>query len=60
MKADSFAPPGLSGEVRGWGRADVFEVVEATEDGAGERRKPPPAACEEDIVMLRAGKEEII
>ena len=52
MKADSLAPPALSGELRGWGSADAEAVVEATEDGAGERRKPP-ASLYEAIVVLR-------
>lgn len=44
MRADSLAPPGLRGEDRGLGRVVEVEVVEVTEEGAGERRKPPAAS----------------
>lgn len=40
MKADSFEPPGRSGELRGCGRM-VWVDDEATEEGGGERMKPP-------------------
>ena len=53
MKADSLAPPALRGELRGWGSADDEAVVEATEDGAGERRKPPASLYEAIVVLCK-------
>lgn len=51
MNADSLAPPALRGEERGCGSADAEDVVEVTDDGAGESRKPP-ALYSEAIVNL--------
>ena len=48
----SFALPGLSGALRGWGRIEGAAAVEAPEDGGGEGRvvtRKPPAS--ETVVM---------
>ena len=48
MKVDSLAPPGLRGELRGWG--SVGGADELSEEGGGERMKPPGCGGVEDIV----------
>ena len=40
MNADSFVPPGFSGELRGCGK--VFTLDEAIEEGGGEIGTNPP------------------
>lgn len=52
MKALSLLPPGFRGVERGWGSSECVLVrVDVTEDGAGERRKPPDWAGGVDIVV---------
>lgn len=52
MKADSLVPPGRKGEPRGCGRLEVeFVDTEATEDGGGERMKPPDEAMVRRLIV---------
>ena len=52
-------PPGLSGELRGCGRTDAPCVVEeATEDGGGERMKPPDGGDAIVKIGRRTGRSE--
>ena len=59
MNALSLLPPGFRGVERGCGNSEfAYVIAEVTEEGGGERMKPPDCAGGVDMAVLVCGTQD--